>query len=82
MAQSQAESTWEINNHGKYINQFPPNTIKSIRQHERINKKIFRLKIIFNEICIYMKILNILKCTKSQITHIRMCVGNLRLGVY
>ena len=26
MAQSWAESTWEINNYGKYINQFPPNT--------------------------------------------------------
>ena len=54
MAQGQAESTWEINNYGKYINQFLPNTIKSIRQYERINKKICRQKmsIIFNEICI------------------------------
>ena len=47
MAQSRAESTWEINNYGKYIN-------KSIQQYERINKKICRQKmsIIFNEICI------------------------------
>ena len=52
MAQSWAESTWEINNYGKYINQFPPNTIKSIWQNERINKKICRQKIIFNEICV------------------------------
>ena len=54
MAQNQTESTWEINNYGKYIHQFPPNTIKSIRQYERINKKICRQKmsIIFNEICI------------------------------
>ena len=54
MAQSRAESTWEINNYVKYINQFPPNTIKSIRQYERINKKICRHKIsiIFKEICI------------------------------
>ena len=54
MAQSQAESTWETNNYRKYINEFPPNTIKSIWQYERINKKICRQKmsIIFNEICI------------------------------
>ena len=54
MVQSRAESIWEINNCGKYINQFPPNTIKSIRQYERINKKIYRQKIsiVFNEICI------------------------------
>ena len=39
MAQSRAESTWEINNYGRYINQFPPNIIKSIRRYERINKK-------------------------------------------
>ena len=53
-----AVGTWEINNYGKYINQFPPNTIKSIRQYERINKKICRQKmsIIFNEIYIYVYI--------------------------
>ena len=58
MAQSRAESTWEINNDGKYINQFPPNTIKSIQQYERINKKICKQKmsIIFKEICIYIYI--------------------------
>ena len=35
-----------------YIYQFPPNTIKSIRQHERINKKKCRQKmsIMFNDI--------------------------------
>ena len=56
MAQNRSESTWEINNYGKYKNQFPPNTIKSIRQYERINKKICRQKksIIFVEICIYI----------------------------
>ena len=61
VAQSRAESTctWEINNHGKYINQFPPNIIKSIRQYERINKKIRRQKmsIMFKEICINEEIL-------------------------
>ena len=39
MAQSWAESTWKITNNGKFINQFPPNIIRSIRQFERINKK-------------------------------------------
>ena len=39
MAQSWAESTWEITNYGRFINQFPPNIIRSIRQFERINKK-------------------------------------------
>ena len=58
MAQSQAESTWKINDYGRYINQFPPNIIKSIRQYERINKKICRQKmsIKFNEIYIYIYI--------------------------
>ena len=62
IAQSRAESTWEIDNYGKYINQFPPNTIKSIRQYERINKKICRQKmsIMFNEICIYIYIIIII----------------------
>ena len=54
MAQNRAENTLAINNYGKYINQFPPNTIKSIRKYERINKKICtqKISIIFNEICI------------------------------
>ena len=53
MAQSRAESTWDINNYRKYIHQFPPNIIKSIRQYEKF-KKICRQKmsIMFNEICI------------------------------
>ena len=52
-------STWDIYNYGKYINQFSPNTIKSIRQYERINKKIYRQKmsIMFNEISINEEIL-------------------------
>ena len=54
MAQSRTESTRDINNFGKYINQLLPNTIKAIRQYERIHKKICRQKmsIMFNEICI------------------------------
>ena len=58
VTQSREESTWDINNYGKYINQFLPNTIKSIQQYERINKKICRQKksIMFNKICIYIYI--------------------------
>ena len=54
MAQSRAESTRDTYNYGQYINQFPLNTIKVIREFERIQKKICRHKmsIMFNEICI------------------------------
>ena len=55
MAQSRTESTRDIYNYGQCINQFPPNTIKAIRQYERIQKKICRQKmsVMFNEIGIY-----------------------------
>ena len=58
MAQSRAESTRDTYNYGQYLNQFPPNTIKVIREFERIQKRIFRHKmsIMFNEICIYIYI--------------------------
>ena len=48
------KSTRDTYNYGQYINQFPPNTIKVIREFERIQKKICRHKmsIMFNEICI------------------------------
>ena len=73
-----AESTWEKNNYGRFINQFPLNIIKSIRQYERINKKIYRPKMsimfvkyvliliyIYIYIYIYIKhfIINIKVCT-------------------
>ena len=45
MAQSWAESTWEITNYGRFINKFPLNIIRSIRQFERINKIICRKNI-------------------------------------
>ena len=56
MAQSRAESTRDTYNYGQYMNQFPPNTIKVIREFKRIQKKICRHKmsIMFNEICIYV----------------------------
>ena len=52
MTQSRAESTRDTYNYGQYLNQFPPNTIKVIREFERIQKKICRHKmsIMFNEI--------------------------------
>ena len=58
MAQSRAESTMDTYNYGQYINQFPPNTIKVIREFERIQKKICKheMSIMFNEICIYIYI--------------------------
>ena len=54
MAQSRAESTRDTYNYGQYLNQFSPNTIKVIREFERIQKRICRHKmsIMFNEICI------------------------------
>ena len=56
MAQSRAESTRDTYNYGQYLNQFPPNTIKVIREFELIQKRICRHKmsILFNEICIYI----------------------------
>ena len=54
MAQSQAESTRDTYNYGQYKNQLPPNTMKTIREYERIQKKICRqnMSIMLNEICI------------------------------
>ena len=54
MAQSRAESTRDTYNYGQYLNQFPPNTIKVIREFERIQKKIYwhKMSIMFNEMCI------------------------------
>ena len=59
MAQSWTESSRDAYNYGQYINQFPPNMIKEIREFERIQKKICRQKmsIMFNEICINKEML-------------------------
>ena len=53
-SKSRAESTRDTYNYGQYLNQFPPNTIKVIREFEGIQKRICRHKmsIMFNEICI------------------------------
>ena len=71
MAQSRAESTRDTYNYGQYINQLPPNTIKVIREFERIQKKICRHKmsIMFNE-CIYMYV----RVCMSAWVYICMCV--------
>ena len=40
MAQSRVESTCEINNYGRYIDQFPPNIIKPIRHMKGSTKNM------------------------------------------
>ena len=59
--QSRAESTRYTYNYGQYINQFPPNTIKVLREFERIQKKICRHKMsmMFYEIYINEEMLPI-----------------------
>ena len=71
MAQSRAESTRDTCNYGQYLNQFPQNTIKVIREFERIQKKICRHKmsIMFNEICINEEMLPIHTCIYSNPSH-------------
>ena len=61
MTQSLAESSRDTYNYGQYINQFPPNTIKAIREYEWIQKKICRQKmsIMSNEIYINEEMLPI-----------------------
>ena len=55
---SWAKSTWKITNYGRFINQFPPNIIRSMQQFERINKKYVdkKVSIIFIHIYIYIYI--------------------------
>ena len=56
MAQSRAESTRDTCNYGQYINQFPQNTIKVIREFERIQKKIHLYIYIYTYTYIYIYI--------------------------
>ena len=69
MAQDRAESIREPINYGSFINQFPPDIIKSMRRHERIYTKMCRqrVSILFNEICINEEML-------AKYTHTRVCV--------
>ena len=59
MAQDWAESTEEPINHERFINQFPPDTIKLMQQLEKINTKMCRQKmfVLFDQICINKEIL-------------------------
>ena len=62
-----------------FINQFPPNIIRSIRQFERINKQICKQKIsiIFNQICINEEMLPIYTYINIYIytrVYVRVCV--------
>ena len=90
MAQSWAESTRDTYNYGQYLNQFPSNTIKVIREFERIQKKICRHKmsIMFNEICINEEMLPkytyIYTCThvyKCVYVCVCVCVNNINLRI-
>ena len=74
MAQSRTESTRDTYNYGQYLNQFPPNTIKVIREFERIQKKICRHKIfiMFNEICINEEMLS--KYTYFKYIDVNICI--------
>ena len=59
MAHSQTESTWEINNYGKYINQFPPNTIKintAIWKDQQENMQTENVYYVQWNLCIYIYI--------------------------
>ena len=57
-ARGWAESICEITNYGRFINQFPPNIIRSIRQFEEINKKYIdkKMYVMFKYIYIYIYI--------------------------
>ena len=84
VAQSRAESTWDIYNYGKYINQFLPNTIKSIRQYERINKKICLLCsteytciyiYICVCVCVFQSAIVLSSFSRSHPVHTQSCVS-------
>ena len=77
-------------NYGQHINQFPPKTIKVIREFERIQKKICRHKmsIMFNEICINEEMLPIYIyiyiyiCSISSLIHIWQNIINIFVNIF
>ena len=84
---SWAESTRDTYNYGQYMNQFPPNTIKVIREFERIQKKICRHKmsIMFNEICINEEMLPKYTYFKSHLIYMYkkyLTLNNLQWLIY
>ena len=81
---NRAESTWEINKYGKYINQFLPNIIKWIRHYEKIKKKICskKMSIMLNEIYIYIYIYvqDLSKCNGTGC--VAWVMGERRISIY
>ena len=58
MVQGWIESTREISNYGRFINQFLTNIKKSTRQFEKINKKyVTKISIMITQICIHEEML-------------------------
>ena len=51
MAQDRIESTRELINYGRFINQFPSDIIKSIQQLERIDKKYVDKNVLTKKCC-------------------------------
>ena len=80
VAQGRAEGAGDTCNYGQCMDQFPQNTIKVIREFERIQKKICRHKmsIMFNEICINEEMLP--KYTYFKLYIIYMFQQNLVLN--
>ena len=70
MAQSRAESTRDTYNYGQYINQFPLNMIKVIREFERIQKKYVDIKCL---LCL-MKFALTKKCCLYIYIYVCVCV--------
>ena len=64
MAQDQAESSWIPTCYESFINQFPADTVKSMRQLERTYTKMCKQKmsVLFNEICINEEIQSMCVC--------------------
>ena len=91
MAQGWAESTWEITNYGMFINQFPLNIIRSIRQLERITYIYIYIYIythshihthifIHQSVYIYMYIYIYIYTHTHTHTHTNMCSYTMVLG--
>ena len=75
MAQDRTESIVEPINHERFINQFPPDTIKSMRELEKINPKMCRqrMSLLFNQVYINEEMLPKHTHTHTHI-HTRACI--------
>ena len=63
MTRNWAERIREITNYGRFINQFPPNIIRSIRHFERIDKNYVDKKCLLCSI----KFVSMKKCCQNNI---------------